>query len=216
MSNQLALGLISLIVAIDNALFAGMVLSWTSGKHKKETMIVVGSALSIYQILATIGVGQLLSNVTFRILVILVLIWMSIRALMIPSTSRSNSNISVIWKVFMYTALGNLDNVIWLGSELKGQYFWFISFSLITIPLFIITSLFLSDQFERHHWIRILGSGMMAWAAGGLILETPGWKITSNNTIFPFPQLIITLFIVMMAFFVNLLVIRRQSHQRHL
>ncbi|WP_067936094.1 hypothetical protein [Alicyclobacillus kakegawensis] len=215
MSNQLlGLGITSLVVAIDSALLAGMVLPWTSRQHKQEIMIVVGIALGITQIILTIWVDQFLSNGIFRVLVILVLIWISIRTL-IPQASRSYTKISVMWKVFVYTTLGNFDNIIWLGSELEGQYLWLICFSLITIPIFIVTSLFLSDRCERHHWIRILGSGMMAWAAAGLIVEeTPVGKLIGDNVSFSFSlsHLAITLFILVMGLIINLLIIRRRSH----
>jgi hypothetical protein len=46
-------------------------------------------------------------------------------------------------------------------------------FSFATIPLFIVVSLFISDQSGRQHWIVVIGAGMMAWSAASLILEYP-------------------------------------------
>lgn len=139
---------------------------------------------------------------------------MSIRTLVdIPPVIRMHRKLGIMWKVFVYTALGNLDNMIWLGSELKGQYFWPAFFSVVTIPLFVVVSIFLSEQCEKHHWILILivGAGMMAWAAAGLIIETHGWRLIGSNIVVPVPQILIALFILSFRVISKLLVIRKRA-----
>ncbi|WP_029422205.1 TerC family protein [Alicyclobacillus macrosporangiidus] len=175
-SQLISLALVSFVVAIDNALLAGMIVPWTPRQQKSVIITAAGMALGLVQILLAIGVGHLLQQLTFRIGATLMLTWMCARTLtMMPSSARGCSLWGQIWRVLLYTVVGNLDNMIWLGTELKSRYLWLVFFSTATIPLFIVIALFLSAQCERHRWILILGAGMMAWAAAGLILPDLRW-----------------------------------------
>ncbi|WP_029422709.1 hypothetical protein [Alicyclobacillus macrosporangiidus] len=198
MTSQIfGLSLVSVVLAIDNALLAGMVLPWTSREHKTKIITVVGIILGMSQIVLAIGVGQLLTNLLFRVLAILILVWMSIRTIaFVPPSLRCGGALAVVWRVFVYTVFGNLDNMIRLGSELRGQYLWLVFFSTATIPLFIVVAIFLSDQCEKHHWILVVGSTMMAWAAAGLIAHTPGWRMADQYVSFPIEQILICVAIV--------------------
>lgn len=89
-----SIGFISIVVAIENALLAGMILPWATRQHKKRIMIVVGLALTVAQIVLAVGVGQLLTSVTFRLVAVFVPIWMSIRTLVsvsIPTRTLTGS-----------------------------------------------------------------------------------------------------------------------------
>jgi predicted tellurium resistance membrane protein TerC len=175
-SQLISLALVSSVVAIDNALLAGMIVPWTPARQKPVIITAAGMALAMVQILLAIGVGHLLEQPAFRIGVTLMLIWMCARTLaMMPSSARGRSAWGQVWRVLLYTVVGNLDNMIWLGAEWKGQSLWLVFFSVATLPLFIVTALFLSAQCERHRWILVLGAGMMAWAAAGLILPDIRW-----------------------------------------
>lgn len=173
----LSSALIHVIVAIDNALLAGLILPATSKRFQTQIMIVVGIALAVTQVVLAIGVGQLLNHTIFRVAAVAILVWMSIRTMSTVATpTRGFHRLSVIWKVFFYTVMGNLDNMIWLGSELKGQYVSLVILSIAMIPVFIIISILLAEQCAEHQWLLMVGAGMMAWAAATLVLQTPAWR----------------------------------------
>jgi predicted tellurium resistance membrane protein TerC len=170
------LAVVSIVVAIDNALLAGLLLPPSRRKRMIQTIVTVGIALSIAQVGLAMGVGSLLRVAPFRLLATGVLIWMSIhtvRNIRFYTRSSQPRFLRVVVGVFCYSALGNLDNMIWLGANLKGHAVWLVFFSIITVPLFVIVGMFLSDQCQRYGWISILGAGMMAWAAASLWLTTP-------------------------------------------
>jgi hypothetical protein len=166
--------LIAIIVAIDNALLAGLLLPSIAYRQQRTAMIAVGLLLGVSQIVVCIGVDRLLNHLVFRMMAIVLLAWMSVRTLTLHRPHlRSVATVSVTAKTWVYTLLGNLDNMIWLGSELKGGRLWLIILSMITIPLFIGVALFLAEQCEKQQWILPLGAGMMAWAAASLAMEMP-------------------------------------------
>src|SRR5579875_1957780 len=105
---------------------------------------------------------------------------MCIRTLGIQ-TARQHQTWGMIAKLWLYTVVGNLDNMFWLGAELKGERIWLIFTSIGTIPLFVTVALFLSNQCEKQQWILPLGAGMMAWAAASLTLDTPFIKSIINT-----------------------------------
>lgn len=180
MTKFLGIVLIAIIVTIDNALLTGLILPAFSRAQKRFVLMIVGMLLGGSQILLAVSVDQLLNHLLFRIIAIVLLGWMCIRTLGIQATRRPLSWV-MIAKLWIYTVFGNLDNMIWLGSELKGDRFWLIVSSIGTIPLFVVVALFLSSQTEKQQWILPLGAGMMAWAAASLALDIPLCKDFINS-----------------------------------
>ncbi|MCL6453347.1 MAG: hypothetical protein K6T78_06905 [Alicyclobacillus sp.] len=167
------------IVAVDNALLAGLLLPHGTWRQKKAMVITIGLLLAATQIVLAAGVDRMLHNVAFRLIGIVLLSWMCIRTLQIGAGRAASP-----WqtaKLWLYTTVGNLDNMFWLGSELKGDRLWLIVASLATIPLFVAVALFLSQQCEKQTWILHIGAGMMAWAAAALTLDVPAVKAFIGN-----------------------------------
>lgn len=170
------LAVVSIAVAIDNALLAGMLLPPLGRRRRMHVIGLVAVALGVSQVILAMGVGSLIEIAPFRLLATGVLIWMSVntvRNMQLYRRGRHRSSLQIALRVFFYSALGNLDNMIWLGTYLEGHFWWLTFFSLITIPLFIMVAVFLSDQCQKYGWIAIFGAGMMAWAAASLCLTTP-------------------------------------------
>jgi hypothetical protein len=173
MPSILGVLLISLLTTIDNALLAGLLLPKSTSQDKRVTLIVVGVLLGAVQILLAASVDQMLNNLLFRLFAIGLLGWMCIRTLGMMQTRHVEPRWMTIAKLWIYTVVGNLDNMFWLGSTLKGDRLWLILSSIGTIPLFVLVALFLAHQCEKQQWILPFGAGMMAWAAAALILDTP-------------------------------------------
>ncbi len=166
---------IALIVTIDNALLAGLLLPTNiTRRQQKWILFVVGVLLGGSQVVLAASVDKMLNNILFRIVAIVLLGWMCIRTLgMIPLTRRVFREWGMVAKLWLFTVFGNLDNMIWLGSELKGDRLWLMISSVGTVPLFVLVGLFLARQIEKQQWILPLGAGMMAWAASSLMLDVP-------------------------------------------
>jgi len=164
--------LIAVVVAIDNALLAGLLLPASMTK-KRFAFIVVAILLAPVQIFLAASVDYMLRHLGFRILAIFSLSWMSIQTLSMQSMNRVSHTWITIAKIWALTVIGNLDNFIWLGSELKGARMGLVLSSVGTIPIFVAVALLLSQQCEKQKWILPLGAGMMAWAAASLTLDIP-------------------------------------------
>ncbi|MCL6548063.1 MAG: hypothetical protein K6T30_04040 [Alicyclobacillus sp.] len=175
-SQVLSLAIIHVVVAVDNALLAGVMFPREARAFQREVMAVVAVAMALTQIALAAGIDSLLANASFRAAAAAVLVWMSIRTLTQTSPTRGTlTRLRAVWRVYFYTVAGNLDNMIWLGAELKGGHLWLVCFTLVTIPLFMVIACTVSDQCEKHPWILVVGAGMMAWAAASLLIRMEGW-----------------------------------------
>ena len=175
MSSIFGIMVIAAVVAIDNALLSGLLLPRVPFNQKRFIILLNGILLAFTQILLAASVDRMLNNTFFRLLGIVLLAWMCIRILS-ADTQRNIPMWGASLKLWFYTVIGNLDNMFWLGAELKGDRLWLIVASVVTIPIFVGAALFLSEQSERQTWILHVGAGMMAWAAASLILDTPSVK----------------------------------------
>ncbi|MFX4300761.1 hypothetical protein ACOJUR_00510 [Alicyclobacillus tolerans] len=174
MSSTLQLFLVSLITSIDNALLAGILLpTGFMPQERRNALIQTGILLSLWQIAMVSSMDYLLQAVVFRFLAILLLSWMSIQTLSRISARRPWYSIPTTLKIFSFTAIGNLDNILWLGMMTKGNRIGLLFTTAITLPIFFLVAYFLSQQAEKQQWILPLGAGMMAWAAAALCMETP-------------------------------------------
>ncbi len=181
MEELLEIGLVAMIVTVDNALLAGLLLPPALlHERKRSILIILAFLLAISQVLLAASVGQLLHNILFRLFAIGLLGWMCIRTLNMHA-ARNFETSTAIAKLWLFTLVGNLDNMFWLGSELQGEHFALIIVSFATIPLFVAVALLLSDQSEKQKWISPLGAGMMAWAAASLTLDIPIIQSFINN-----------------------------------
>ncbi|WP_040289084.1 TerC family protein [Alicyclobacillus hesperidum] len=198
--------LVVIITAVDNALLAGILMPSSLNRARKRVIGAVGCLLAIAQILAAASVDKLMHHIEFQVLSSLLLAWMAVRLLTTaPNGGAGRSPHHLIWpicRLFSLTFIGNLDNIIWLGSTLQGNRLWLIAWSLASIPVFVAVSLFLAKQMERQTWILPLGAAMMAWAAASLIVQLPVVKsaIDSLEDIPPTTlQCIVTLVILGMG-----------------
>lgn len=200
---MLGIWAIVVITAIDNALLAGVLMGKVPPRQKQTVIVCMGILLAIAQVVCSVSVDHFMKHLIFQVASIVLLSWMSVRVLCMDFTRLSGQLLGTVARLFLYTFIGNLDNIIWLGSTLKGDRVWLILSSSISVPIFIIVAKFLSHQIERQTWIIPLGAGMMAWAAASLTLSLPAVK-TFINTLDDAPnttiQCLITIIILVIGF----------------
>ncbi len=202
---------ISFVVTVDNALLSGLLLPRTDHVYKIRIMTTVGILLGLSQIVLAASVDSFMNSMLFRSIAIVLLSWMCIRTLSVQWRGRVGL-LGAVFKTWIYTVVGNVDNMIWLGSELKGDRLALVITSIVTVPLFVLVSVFLSEQSDKQQWILPLGAGMMAWAAATLILDFP----LLNTLILQLDdaprttvQALVTVLILLVGFGVRWVVLRR-------
>lgn len=85
---------------------------------------------------------------------------------------RKSNKLRSTLAVFIFTFFGDIGNMIWLGMAHRGDSAALILFSMLSIPLFVVVSLFFAKQAEESKWILFLGAAMMVWIAASLSVKT--------------------------------------------
>ncbi|WP_206918104.1 hypothetical protein [Alicyclobacillus suci] len=168
--------IIVIITAIDNALLAGVLIPQMEPLKRRITVIVVAIALAISQVVCSTGVDYFIRHTIFRLLVILLLAWMSIRVLYTGQSRYTSSVFATTVRLFLFTFVGNLDNILWLGSVLQGDRLWITILSFASIPIFVCVTSLLANQIQKQWWILPMGAGMMAWASASITFSIPAIK----------------------------------------
>lgn len=88
--------LIALIVSIDNALLAGLLLPHAALQQKRFIIISVGFLLGLAQVILAASVDQMLHNLLFRLLGIILLAWMSIRTLSMETRRHAPTWLTIV------------------------------------------------------------------------------------------------------------------------
>jgi len=180
--------ILTVLSTIDNALLAGIIYPHSDKANRREVMIFVGIVLMVIQSLFAMGIRWLLTVHAFRIMAIACLVWMSVLTIVQAdqeTRSDAQSPLKLSMRVLIYTVVGNLDNLLWLGAAVKHEQMLFVIISMLTIPLFVAVANFLAAQTEQYRWVIIIGSGMMAWAAASLLMDYE----TLKNISVVYPQL---------------------------
>lgn len=168
------LAVVVVTVAIDNALLAGLIVPTTSQSTRWRILTTVAVLIAGTQVVLAVGIGSLLEHLLFRSAAIVILTYMALKTVISSTTWRSYKS---IWKplllTYCYTALGNLDNMIWLATVVGHHFVWLLLASCVTIPLFVVVSIFLAEQKDHSRWVGVLGAAMMAWVAASLLLIPP-------------------------------------------
>lgn len=175
MTSFLGICTIVCLTTIDNALLAGCIIPQMDPRQKRSVITVVGILLAAAQIVSAASVDYLMKSIAFHIIAIFTLAYMAVRTLTVDPV-RSTRAFPATLRLFVLTFIGNLDNIVWLGSKLQGDRVFLFLSSFAAIPIFIFISLFLAKQTEKQRWILPLGAGMMAWAAASLTLALPSVK----------------------------------------
>jgi len=98
---------LAVIVTVDNALLAGLLLPTTSKQKKQSLIMTVGILLGISQVILATSVDRLLNNLLFRVIGIVLLGWMCTRTLGMKST-RDFQTWTMVLKLWLYTVVGIL------------------------------------------------------------------------------------------------------------
>ncbi|EPZ42244.1 hypothetical protein N007_15610 [Alicyclobacillus acidoterrestris ATCC 49025] len=101
---------------------------------------------------------------------------MSIRVLNTGQPRYTSRVFATTVRLFLFTFVGNLDNILWLGSVLQGDRLWITISSFASIPIFVCVTTLLANQIQKQWWILPMGAGMMAWASASITFSIPSIK----------------------------------------
>jgi len=105
----------------------------------------------------------------------LLLLWIAYKVLVDHAEETNikseNSFLKAIGTIIMADAVMSLDNVVAIAGASDGHVTLIAIGVLISIPIMIFGSKLIVKVMEKYHWIAYIGSGILAWTAGEMVLK---------------------------------------------
>lgn len=166
---------IDIILSGDNAVVIAMATRQLP-KEQRNKAIVWGTAGAVgLRILFAILIVWLLKIPFVNLIGGLLLLWIAFKVLVggeeTANISASNSLMKAIGTIILADAVMSLDNVVAVAGAANGHIFMLMLGVVISIPIMIYGSVFIVKAMEKYAWIAYVGSGILAWTAGEMILR---------------------------------------------
>lgn len=176
----LQVALLDLLLSGDNALVIALVCGGLPPPLRRRA-ILLGTGLAIgLRVLLTLLVSVLLLVPALKLIGALLLLTIAIKLLLGESPEESASapepeqqlGSAVLMVVLADVAL-SLDNVMGLAAVTQGDMLPLLVGLLLSMPLLMFGSLFISRLLDDNPWLVPAGALLMAWVAGQLALGDP-------------------------------------------
>jgi YjbE family integral membrane protein len=176
-SALLAIIMIDLLLAGDNALVIGLAArQLPKDQQKKAIFWGTFGAIGIRS-LATLLVVWLLKIPGLMLVGGLLLVWIAFKLLVEEKEEHQIQAESSLWKairtIVIADAAMGLDNVLAVAGVAHGSFLLVILGLLLSVPIMIWGSSLIIKWIERFPVIVYIGSGVIAWTAGSMLMEEP-------------------------------------------
>jgi YjbE family integral membrane protein len=193
----LKLILIDIVLSGDNAVVIAMAARNVPKENQKKAIFWgTFGAIALRLIFAAVIVHILdIPYLTF--VGGLLLIYIAIKLLVGDEGSHKEGGTTVwsaIKTIIIADAVMSLDNVLALAGAAHGSFVAILIGVLVSIPIIVFASQLILKGMEKFPIIAYIGSGILAWTAGGMIVEEPALeKVMLNDFHFLIPTAITVL-----------------------
>lgn len=195
LSGFLSVVLIDLVLSGDNALVIGMACAGLP-PHQRRRGILYGSLGAVLlRVTLAAGAAYLLRVPLLQAFGGLLLIWIAYR--LAAGSAEGEHGVrqgATLWDAVRTIAVADLvmslDNVLALGGVSRGNLLLLVFGLGLTIPIIMWGSGLVAGLLSRAPWLTYAGAAVLAWTAGGMIMEDPLVQVPAG---FPVPALSILL-----------------------
>lgn len=174
---------IDIILSGDNAIVIAMATRKLSKKQQNKALFwgIFGAVL--LRILFAMIIVQLLQIPFMHIIGGLLLLWIAYRVLVGNENaenpiSAQNSLFKAIGTIILADAVMSLDNVVAIAAAADGHLLVLAIGVAISIPVMIFASKIIVKIMDKYPWISYLGSAILAWVAGEMLMKDQYIHIT--------------------------------------
>jgi len=167
------------IIALDNGLLSGVLITYSGVRRKWDAALLFATIVPFVQVVLIITVAPFLQNQFILLACCFILAWVSVQTMVAVLWSQqidekwtryTEDKWWVLARIFLFTIIGNIDDVLWLGGKLHSQYAMLAFCTVATIPLYLFVTVYLADFFMRHSSVLLFGALTTAWAGSELFV----------------------------------------------
>ena len=171
----LAIVIIDLVLAGDNAIVIGMAARNLPARQQKQAIIWGTVGAVVVRVLATLVVLWLFAIPGLKLAGGLVLVWIAYKLTIGKKDHNDIRAQSNLWKaigtIIVADAAMGLDNVLAVAAAAHGNFLLVIFGLAISIPVMVFCSTLVIKLLDRFPWTVYVGSGVLAWTAGKMIVD---------------------------------------------
>ena len=177
--------LIDLVLAGDNAVVIAMAVKNLSGK-KRQLGIILGSGGAVaIRVICTFLVAQLLNMPFVKLIGGAVVIWIAVKLLTEgtnenPRQKECNSLWQALWIIIVADLSMGIDNMLAVGAASHGNLFLLLFGLILSIPMVVFMSTWLSKLMDRYPIILWLGAAVLGKVGGEMMITDPWVKELLN------------------------------------
>ncbi|PTX65015.1 YjbE family integral membrane protein [Melghirimyces profundicolus] len=169
--------ILDLVLSGDNAVVIGMAARRLPEKQRKQAIVWGTAAAVALRVTLTLIAVWLLKVPLLKTVGGLLLLWIALQLL---ADEEGEAELSVghgfksaIKTIIVADVVMSLDNVLAVAGAAHGN-FWLVLFGLaLSIPILMWGSKVVASIMNRLPWLVYVGSGILAYTAGQLIVEDP-------------------------------------------
>lgn len=168
---------INLVLSGDNAVVIAMATLRLQPEQRKRAIFWGTFGAVFLRVVLTAVAAMLLAVPYIQAIGGLLLTWIAVKLLAEDEEGEGKdapeSLPEAIRTIIFADLLMSLDNVLAVAGASGGNLFLLVTGLLLSIPLVIWGSTFLSELMQRWPWLVVAGAGLLGWTAGEMVLKEP-------------------------------------------
>ena len=175
----LSIVLIDLVLAGDNAVVIAMAVKNLKGRSRQMGIILGAGGAVVIRVICTFLVAQLLNMSFVKLIGGAVIIWIAVKLLTEGTKEEChdkpcNSMWQALWIIIVADLSMGIDNMLAVGAASHGNLFLLLFGLILSIPMVVFMSTWLSKLMDRYPIILWIGAAVLA-KVGGQMMATDPW-----------------------------------------
>jgi len=174
----LSIVLIDLVLAGDNAVVIAMAVKNLHGKDRQMGIILGSGGAVLIRVICTFLVAQLLNMPLVKLIGGAVIIWIAVKLLTEGTKEEShgkecNSVLQAFWIIIVADLSMGIDNMLAVGAASHGNLFLLLFGLILSIPMVVFMSTWLSKLMDRYPIILWIGAAVLGKVGGEMMITDP-------------------------------------------
>ncbi|MBM7866925.1 YjbE family putative metal transport protein [Heliobacterium gestii] len=181
---------INLLLSGDNAVVIAMATMGLPDRIRRKAIFWGTSGYFVLLLLLTSVAALLIQIPMFQFVGGALLAWIALKLLITDEDASEQEESSADLKKAIYTIiwaalLMSTDNVLAIAGAAKGDLVLLFIGLGVSIPIVMVGSTLLATVMRKYPWLVYVGSGILAWTSGTMIIEDQyvasflhGWQAT--------------------------------------